>query len=152
MKKEDEMALTYKLIMKSGPEINKTFFLEKEEYTIGRELINDLIISDPEVSRKHARIFKKGEQYLIEDLGSTNGTFYSGRRITKPVPLKNGDSITLGKSVVVEIVAEEQVSQSVAEEKIPLEKQEGTKEIKKLKEEKSEQKSEFYFFPLWVYL
>ncbi len=73
MIEEDDMTLIYKLIMKSGPEAEKVYKLEKDEFVIGRELINDLIISDPEVSRKHARLFKKNEQYYVEDLNSTNG-------------------------------------------------------------------------------
>jgi len=142
---EDEMAFLYKLVMKSGPEENKEYPLEKEECVIGRELINDLIISDPEISRRHARLFKKKEQYFVEDLGSTNGTFFSGKRLTKPVQLKNGDSIALGKSIVFEFIAEEKEAVPQVEEtkEEPQKKQEGTKEIKKaaVKQEAPKQKS-----------
>ncbi len=138
------MAFLYKLVMKSGPEENKEYPLEKEECVIGRELINDLIISDPEISRRHARLFKKKEQYFVEDLGSTNGTFCSGKRLTKPVQLKNGDSIALGKSIVFEFIAEEKgIVPEVEEVKDEQQKkQEGTKEIKKtaVKKETTKQK------------
>jgi len=136
------MAFIYKLVMKSGPEENKVYPLEKEEYVIGRELINDLIISDPEISRRHTRLFKKKEQYFLEDLGSTNGTFYSGKRITKAVQLKNGDSIALGKSIVFEFIAEEKETAPAADEskEEPQKKQEGTKEIKKAAAKKEPQK------------
>jgi len=139
---EDEMAFLYKLIMKSGPEVNKIYPLEKEEYVIGRELINDLIISDPEISRRHARLFKKKDEYFLEDLGSTNGTFYSGKRITKPVQLKNGDSIALGKSVAFEFITEEKevVPEAGESQEEPQKKQEGTKEIKKVAVKKAAQK------------
>ncbi len=140
---EDEMAFLYKLVMRSGPEVDKAYPLEKEEFVIGRELINDLIISDPEISRKHARLFKKKEQYYLEDLGSTNGTFYAGKRVSKPVLLKSGDLINLGKSIVLEFIAEEEAvisAPSELVEEVPA-KQEGTKEIKKTflkKEDKKE--------------
>lgn len=127
------MTLIYKLIMKSGPEAEKTYKLEKDEYVIGRELINDLIISDSEISRRHARLFKKNEQYFLEDLHSTNGTFHSGKRVGKPIPLKNGDLINLGKSIVFEFSMEEigDLPGTVKESEIPEKKQEGTQEIKK---------------------
>ncbi|RJQ43108.1 MAG: FHA domain-containing protein [Anaerolineaceae bacterium] len=133
MIEEDEMALICKLIMKSGPEVEKIYRLEKDEYVIGRELINDLIISDPEISRRHARIFKKNDRYFLEDLNSTNGTFYSGKRIGKPVQLKNGDLINLGQSIVFEFVMEEIGDLTAVEKEVEkkVEKQEGTKEIKK---------------------
>ena len=145
MIEEDEMTVMYKLIMKSGPEADKIYKLEKDEYVIGRELINDLIINDPEISRRHARLFKKNDQYFLEDLNSTNGTFHSGKRIEKPISLKNEDLITLGKSTVLEFRVEEMgdLPGTVKESEIPEKKQEGTKEIKKsstqaeLKPEKS---------------
>jgi pSer/pThr/pTyr-binding forkhead associated (FHA) protein len=133
MIEEDDMTLIYKLIMKSGPEAEKIYKLEKDEFVIGRELINDLIISDPEVSRKHARLFKKNEQYYVEDLNSTNGTYHAGKQITRPSLLKSGDLIDLGKSVVLEFVAEEVggISEMESSAEEAPEKQEGTKEIKK---------------------
>jgi len=133
MIEEDEMTFMYKLIMKSGPETDKTYKLEKDEYVIGRELINDLIISDPEISRKHARLFKKNDQYFLEDLHSTNGTFLSGKPIGKPAALKNEDLINLGKSIVLEFSVEEMgdIPSAAKEAEIPGKKQEGTKEIKK---------------------
>lgn len=133
MIEEDEMTVICKLIMKSGPETDKAYKIEKDEFVIGRELINDLIVSDPEISRRHARIFKKNGQYFLEDLNSTNGTFHSGKRIGKPVQLKNEDLINLGKSIVLEFSLEEigDLAASDHEVEKKVEKQEGTKEIKK---------------------
>ena len=124
------MTSLYKLVMRSGPEAEKVYKLEKEEFTIGRELINDLIINDPEISRKHARLIKKDEQYFLEDLNSTNGTFLSGKKVTKPTPLKNGNTIELGRSIVLEVVVEELGGIPEVQEEKSSEKQEGTKEIK----------------------
>jgi hypothetical protein len=53
---------------------------------------------DEEVSRRHAVIVRAADRYLIEDLGSTNGTFVNGRRVDRPVPLRDGDVIFLGES------------------------------------------------------
>lgn len=121
-----------KLIMKSGPEAGKTYKLDKDEFVIGRELINDLIINDPEISRRHARVFVKNEKYYLEDLNSTNGTFLSGKQITKPVQLKTGDLINLGTGVILEFSSEKEAEKeiNVVSEKAPEKKQEGTKEIK----------------------
>jgi len=104
-------------------------------------LINDLIISDPEISRKHARIFVKNSKLYLEDLNSTNGTFQSGKKVNKPVQLKNGNLINLGKSIVLEFVVEEieeiapRVENTAKVEKEP----EGTKELKVVKPVEKEQ-------------
>jgi len=127
------MTLANKLIMKSGPDVGKVYRLEKDEFFIGRELINDLIISDSEISRKHARIFNKNGKLFLEDLNSTNGTFQSGKKIGKPVELKNGDLINFGKSVVLEFV-NEVVDEIPDPETVPEDEekqQEGTKQVKK---------------------
>ncbi|NMC45223.1 MAG: FHA domain-containing protein [Chloroflexi bacterium] len=133
------MTLTNKLIMKSGPEVGKVIQLEKDELLIGRELINDLIISDPEISRKHARIFTKNKKLYLEDLGSTNGTFQSGKKITKPVELKNGDLLTLGKGVVLEFISETVEEHPAVELPSDEKKQEGTKQVRKTPQVKEKQ-------------
>jgi pSer/pThr/pTyr-binding forkhead associated (FHA) protein len=79
----------------------KTFLLEKEEASVGRDLGNDIPISDPEISRRHARFFKQEDNFFIEDLGSTNGTFLNGERISSPQQLRKGDLLTFGESVVL---------------------------------------------------
>lgn len=66
---------------------------------LGREKNNDVSFFDPPtpvVSRYHAEISKSGESFLLEDLGSTNGTFLNGKKISGRVSLKNGDRILLG--------------------------------------------------------
>lgn len=117
--------------MKSGPEAGKIYKLDKDEFIIGRELINDLIISDPEISRKHARIFKKNNKLYLEDLNSTNGTFLSGKQVSKPVQLKNENLINLGKSIVLEFMVEEMEEiKPVVESTAEVEKEpEGTQEL-----------------------
>jgi len=95
------VATIFQITMRSGPVPGKTFFLEEEETTLGRDLANDIPISDPEVSRRHARFFMQNDNIFVEDLGSTNGTFLNGERISSPQQLRKGDVITFGESVVM---------------------------------------------------
>lgn len=94
-------APVFQITMRSGPTPGKTFPLEKEENLLGRDLANDIPISDPEVSRRHARLFMEGDNVFVEDLGSTNGTFLNGERISSPQQLRAGDVITLGENIVM---------------------------------------------------
>ncbi|HTX80300.1 MAG TPA: FHA domain-containing protein [Longilinea sp.] len=93
------MESTYKLIMRAGAEMGKEFPLEKSELVIGRDQGNDIVIVDPEVSRRHARVFQQGGGYVIEDLGSTNGTYVNGQRLTGPYVLRSGELINLGEHI-----------------------------------------------------
>lgn len=89
------------LLMTLGPMANQQFELEVPIITVGRELTNDLVIQDPEVSRYHLRLRRMRAGYGIEDLGSTNGTLLNGKVLSagKPRPLEHDDVITLGASV-----------------------------------------------------
>ena len=62
---------------------------------IGRAVDNDIVITSKKVSRDHARVFKEGRRYLLEDLGSANGTYLNGERILQPVQIRDGDQVTL---------------------------------------------------------
>ena len=93
--------MAFKLILKSGTGTGTEYPLEKTEIFLGRDLSNDIVINDPEVSRRHARLVLTGNAYAIEDLGSTNGTFLRGQRLTAPVVLTPGENITLGENVVI---------------------------------------------------
>jgi pSer/pThr/pTyr-binding forkhead associated (FHA) protein len=68
---------------------------------IGRDLANEVVINDPEVSRKHARIFIQGVNIVIEDLGSTNGTSINGQRLMGPYVLRPGEIITFGEHIAL---------------------------------------------------
>jgi len=80
---------------------HQLFSFAKQEAILGRDPNNDVSISDPEVSRRHARFIYQNENYLIEDLGSTNGTFLNGNRLSSPQQLRPGDVITFGESIIV---------------------------------------------------
>jgi hypothetical protein len=65
--------------------------------TIGRLSTNDVVLSDPNVSRKHAEVRRDGGRWILVDLGSTNGTLVNGK-LAKEHPLHNGDRIAFGTS------------------------------------------------------
>lgn len=88
---------TFRLVLKSGPNSGRVFPLETSEIIIGRDINATFVINDPEVSRRHARLTLQGANYIIEDLGSTNGTMVSGQRLAGPYILRPGELITFGE-------------------------------------------------------
>jgi adenylate cyclase len=85
-----------KLIIKQGGS-SREFPLTKDSISIGRTPENDIELKDSLISRKHTSIVKKGERYVVYDLGSSNGTFVNRDRIEMK-PLDNGDVIRVGDS------------------------------------------------------
>jgi DNA-binding response OmpR family regulator len=90
MSEQKEAAL---LLWMDGEEIKGRWSLARPVTTIGRWQDNDVVVDDRWVSRNHARIRREGETYVVEDLGSKNGTFVNGQRITGPVALADGDTL-----------------------------------------------------------
>ncbi|MCX7681686.1 MAG: FHA domain-containing protein [Anaerolineae bacterium] len=88
-----------RLVMSQGPQPGEAFTLDKDVVTLGRAPTNDIVINEPQVSRQHARILRQGNTLVIEDLGSTNGTFVNGMRLVGPHVLLSGDVIGLGDAV-----------------------------------------------------
>src|SRR5579872_4969623 len=82
-----------------GDSVLKEFAVGGEPATIGRSPQENLFIDNPAVSFHHARVYSQAGVYYIEDLGSLNGTFLNGVRITT-APLTYGDVITVGKHTV----------------------------------------------------
>ncbi len=91
----------FQFVMRSGPTPGVTFPLVGDQLTIGRDSSNAVAINDSEVSRKNSRLSFQGGKYVIEDLGSTNGTFVNGKRLTGPIVLKPGDVVSLGEQIVL---------------------------------------------------
>lgn len=89
----------YQLVMHSGPTPGKTFPLEGDVLTIGREASNQIAINDAEISRKHSQLVLQGGKYVLTDLGSTNGTFVNGQRLTGQHVLQPGEVISLGEQI-----------------------------------------------------
>jgi pSer/pThr/pTyr-binding forkhead associated (FHA) protein len=90
-----------KLTLLIGRKAMQVYDLDKETILIGREDDVDIVIDNPSVSRKHAQIRKEGAAWVVEDLGSSNGTFLHGEKITSAQPVKEGDEIGFGKFSVV---------------------------------------------------
>src|SRR5438874_8256675 len=86
------------LVVISGPLAGKVIAVDRS-LVLGRAE-TDVIIEDPELSRRHLKVRPDGELLLAEDLGSTNGTFMRERRIEGPTRLKHGDQLTLGATVL----------------------------------------------------
>jgi pSer/pThr/pTyr-binding forkhead associated (FHA) protein len=95
--------MSFKLSVRQGPRPNLVFELDKPGYVIGREAGNDIVIEDPQVSRRHAQLTQQGNSYLIEDIGSTNGTYVNGKRVTAPTLLANGDMVGLADTVIIAV-------------------------------------------------
>ena len=95
-KRDLEMQIP-KIILKNI-EDGKEHLPGKSEIFIGREIRNDVIVEDEAVSATHAKIYFKNENWLIEDLESTNGTYLNDQRIYTPSVLLNGDVIAIGQA------------------------------------------------------
>ncbi len=82
-----------------GPDMGKMILLDEESLYIGRHAQCGLVINDPEVSRRHIKMTQSKEGWLIDDLGSTNGTLVNGQRISRQLVLP-GDRIQIGQSIL----------------------------------------------------
>jgi len=69
--------------------------------TIGRSARNDVCVPDPFASRVHAEVRREGDQYLLQDLGSANGTYYNGSRLDQTIVLTHGSRIQIGETEIV---------------------------------------------------
>ena len=93
------------LTIQSGANPGEVFAIHHYARTIGRGIENDIVIAEPSLSRQHARIRPLPYAFVIEDLGSTNGTFVNGQRVTAATPLRPGDSLQLGNVVTLRVQA-----------------------------------------------
>ncbi len=71
-----------------------------DECLIGRADKCQIVLDDNYASQMHARILKHNEGFTAEDLGSTNGTYLNGRRLTSPAEVHRGDRLKIGKTVM----------------------------------------------------
>ena len=85
-----------KMIVSIDGVVIKEVQLTKERTTLGRRPYNDIVIDNLAVSGEHAVFHMHGEEVEVEDLGSTNGTYVNGKA-AKRQPLRNGDTIEVGK-------------------------------------------------------
>lgn len=71
-----------------------------EEFTVGRAGDNDFQLGDDFASSRHARMFRRGSEWFVEDLDSRNGTFVNGVRIDQPERVSVGTDIKMGRTIV----------------------------------------------------
>lgn len=83
-----------------GPDQGRRFFLDRLPALIGRGADNEIKLNDPGVSRRHARIEAEGDDYVLRDLGSTNGTWVGEQRIANH-RLAAGDRVRLAGTTLL---------------------------------------------------
>ncbi len=96
----DDLKLSLAVI--AGPDAGKMYVIEKPRVVIGRDEV-DFALDDPEISRQHAAIEVIGDEVVLLDLGSTNGTLVDEAAISE-APLENQGEFTIGGSTIMLIV------------------------------------------------
>ncbi|MDF5752981.1 FHA domain-containing protein [Spongiactinospora sp. TRM90649] len=88
------------MVVTGGPLQGTTITLSETPITIGRANDATLVLSDDYASSRHARLFPQDGQWIVEDLGSTNGTYLDRSKVTRPTPVPLGVPIRIGKTVI----------------------------------------------------
>lgn len=88
------------LVVVDGPDKGQSAPLGEQPILIGRGADAAIRLDDDYVSTRHARVASNGEQWFVEDLGSTNGTYLGHQRVTTPTPITMGTPIRVGKTVL----------------------------------------------------
>src|SRR5260370_36307720 len=88
------------LIVKYPDRTAEHFAMSRLRITIGRSARNDLCIPDPFASRVHAEVRHEGDEYVLQDLGSANGTLYNGSVVERPIHLTRGGRIQIGETEI----------------------------------------------------
>jgi len=90
------------VVVEPGHLAGTAFALGQGELTVGRGTGCSVVLDDRHVSSLHARVWHDGSRWLVEDLGSTNGTWLNGEQVGGPRPLATGDHLAMG-NVVLEV-------------------------------------------------
>jgi hypothetical protein len=88
------------LLVTGGSLAGTSIGLTDQQITIGRANDATLVLSDDYASSRHARLFPQNGQWIVEDLGSTNGTYLDRQKVTQPTPVPAGVPIRIGKTVL----------------------------------------------------
>jgi len=88
------------LLVTAGPLAGTNLGLADQQITIGRANDATLVLNDDYASTRHARLFPQDGQWIVEDLGSTNGTYLDRQKVTQPTPVPVGVPIRIGKTVL----------------------------------------------------
>lgn len=97
--RQDDGAFKPRLIVVSGMLLGQQMELGDVPVIVGRASECALAMPHPSVSRQHCRIWREGDRYLIEDLGSTNRTYLNGKPVTR-AELRDGDQISVGNNAI----------------------------------------------------
>ena len=88
------------LLVTAGTLAGTSLGLADQQITIGRANDATLVLNDDYASTRHARLFPQDGQWIVEDLGSTNGTYLDRQKVTQPTPVPVGVPIRIGKTVL----------------------------------------------------
>jgi pSer/pThr/pTyr-binding forkhead associated (FHA) protein len=88
------------LVFLAGPIAGRRYKLGEGEYVIGRRSDCQIFVPDMRVSRQHARLWRDGEAWTIEDLGSNNGTFVNGVRLEAATQIRHHDEIMIANNKI----------------------------------------------------
>jgi pSer/pThr/pTyr-binding forkhead associated (FHA) protein len=89
-----------RLLVTAGALAGTSLGLTDQQITIGRANDATLVLNDDYASSRHARLFPQDGQWVVEDLGSTNGTYLDRQKVTQPTPVPAGVPIRIGKTVL----------------------------------------------------
>ena len=96
-----ERGLPHQLAVMNADDGTGDSFALANELTIGRSIDCAVPLpGDNFVSQVHARVFRREDEYWVEDLGSTNGTLMNGRKLSGPAPVRRGDRLQVGRTVL----------------------------------------------------
>jgi hypothetical protein len=93
-------ATPQQLLVTAGALAGTSLGLADQQITIGRANDATLVLNDDYASTRHARLFPQDGQWIVEDLGSTNGTYLDRQKVTRPTPVPVGVPIRIGKTVL----------------------------------------------------
>jgi pSer/pThr/pTyr-binding forkhead associated (FHA) protein len=88
------------LVVTAGSLQGTTIDLTDQQITMGRANDATLVLNDDYASSRHARLFPQDGQWIVEDLGSTNGTYLDRQKVSRPTPVPVGVPIRIGKTVL----------------------------------------------------
>jgi hypothetical protein len=88
------------LVVTDGALKGASINLSEQQILLGRANDATLVLNDDYASSRHARIFPQDGQWIVEDLGSTNGTYLDRQKVTRPMPVPVGVPIRIGKTVL----------------------------------------------------
>lgn len=96
----DESYLVGRILVLDESGARREYLISAVERYLGRDLANDVVVDDEEVSARHARISFADEVFWVEDLQTTNGTFVNGERIRERTRLQNEDLVKIGRTIL----------------------------------------------------